>query len=281
MVSLIGVVISNRDYGPRLPGLFASLAAQTVGLQRVACVFADDASSDGSLEKARALGSALPFARFEARAVGPLGHPARTRNAGFDLAGAADPLLFLDADDLLLPRYLEACLEALERGAQVVACDYEERSPEDSRIVRLADFDPALLRTQNILGIGSMMRREVFLALEGFRDHSDYEDWDFWVRAAHGGFRFARVPEALYVHMRHGVGFSSRAEARDGRAKAAIVAATPGFFPPETRRWAKALLEGKPWAQPLARGVIPREEDVRALRDAWAALRTARARREG
>jgi len=275
MNGLASIVVSNRDYASRLPGLFASLAAQTTGLGRVECVFADDASADGSLDAARALGGALPFARFEARAVGPLGHPARTRNAGFALT-TGDPLLFLDADDTLAPRFLEACLDALAAGDHVVYTDYVERSPQGQRTVRLPDFRPELLRTQNILTMGAMARREVFLALDGFGDHTDYEDWDFWVRAAHQGFRFARVPEPLYVYTQHEANFSRKAQARDARAKAALVAATPGFFPPETRRWAKALAEGKPWAQPLGRGLIPREEDVRALREAWATLRKTR-----
>jgi len=275
MSALVSVVVSCRDYAPRLPGLFASLAAQSVGPGRLECVFADDASSDGSLEAARSLGGALPFARFEASAVGPLGHPARTRNAGFALT-SGDPLLFLDADDLLTPRFLDACLEALAGGADVAFTDYVERSARAERTVRLPEFDPALLRTQNTLTMGAVVRREVFLALDGFSDHTDYEDWDFWVRAAHQGFRFARVPEALYVYAHHEANFSRKAQTRDAQAKAAIVAATPGFFPPETRRWAKALAEGRPWAQPLGRGLIPREEDVRALREAWATLRKAR-----
>lgn len=272
MTIVTSIIIPNWNYASHLPGLFASIVAQTTGLASVEVIFADDASSDDSLAIARQLGGSLPFARFEAVAFPRMGHPALTRNAGASLA-TGDLFVFLDADDALEPGFLSSLLEAVEDGADIAYCDYSEQGPERSRIVRLTDFDPDILRTQNIPTMGAIMRRGVFDALGGFRDNTAYEDWDFWVRAAYQGFRFLRVPLPLYRYCHHSLNFSVAARAQDGPAKAAIVCNTPNFFPPEVRRWAKAVLEGKPWAQPFGRGLIPREQDVRMLRKLWAEVR--------
>jgi glycosyltransferase involved in cell wall biosynthesis len=282
----ISVVIANHNYGHLLPELFGSLAAQAIDPALVEAVFADDASTDDSLKTARKLGSALPFARFAARSFPRMGHPALTRNAGFALS-TGDAILFLDADDLIEPEFLPRCLDALSSGADVAYTDYMEQTPGGERAVSLPDFDPDILRTQNIPTMGALVRREVVSSLGGFKDNTAYEDWDFWVRAAHAGYRFAHVAAPvvhapgssahdappLYRYRHHGVNFSVKARANDGPAKAAIVLNTPGFFHPEVVRWARGVAAGKPWAQPCGRGLIPREEDVRKLREMWADVR--------
>ncbi|MFZ5428455.1 MAG: glycosyltransferase family 2 protein [Thermodesulfobacteriota bacterium] len=271
----VSIVIPNRDYARFLPDLFASIGAQTSGLGDVEAVFADDASGDDSLAVARELGARLPFARFTARAFPPMGHPALTRNAGMALA-AGDTILFMDPDDTIEPDFLRECLIALDAGAGVAYTGYVEHGPSGAREVSPPDFAPAILRTQNIPVMGSLMRRDVFEAVGGFRADCAYEDWDFWVRAAARGVRFARVARPLYNYRLHGVNFSREAQAGDGPAKAAIVLGSPEFFPPEVRRWAKAVTEGKPWAMHFGRGLIPREEDVRLMRGIWAKARKAR-----
>lgn len=267
MTPLVSVVVPNRDYARFLPGFFAALAAQSLGLGEVEVIFVDDASSDDSLTLARRLGEGLGAAQFTAVASPPLGHPALTRNLGMSWACA--PLAAcLDPDDLPGPDFLAACLDTLKAGADVAYCDVEERTVDGSRLVALPDFDADILRTQNIpTAMAAMFRRRVFEEGGGFRANTAYEDWDFWVRAAAQGFTFVRVARPLYVYNRHPGSFTCQAVLRDGPAKAAIVANTPDFFDPEVRRWAKGLREGKPWAQPLPRGIIPRPQDVRRLRD--------------
>lgn len=268
----VSVVIANHNYGHLLPELFASLAAQAIDPALVEAVFADDESTDGSLSTARAIGPSLPFCRFTAETFPRMGHPALTRNAGFALS-TGETVFFLDADDLVEPEFLPRCLDALDAGADVAYTDYVEQGPGGERAVRLPDFDPDILRTQNIPTMGALVRREAVTSLGGFKDNTAYEDWDFWVRAAHAGYRFAHVPSPLYRYRHHGVNYSVKARADDGPAKAAIVLNTPGFFHPEAVRWARGVAAGKPWAQPFGRGLIPREEDVRKLREIWADVR--------
>lgn len=153
-----------------------------------------------------------------------------------------------------------------------IACvDYIEESPAGSRVVRVPDFHPDLLRTQNLFHTTSLMRREVWLASRGFRAETAYEDWDFWVQAAMAGFGVVRVAEPLLHYVFHDANYSHAARADDGRAKARIVRDNPAFFESEVRAWARALLRGEPWAVPFTRGVIPRAADIRALRELFVA----------
>jgi hypothetical protein len=43
-----------------------------------------------------------------------------------------------------------------------------------------------------------MFRRQAVLALNGYHDQGWPEDYDLWLRMAHAGARFARLPETLF-----------------------------------------------------------------------------------
>ena len=267
MQPLVSIVISNYEYGHYLPALFKCLAAQTLGLSRVETLVVDDGSADGSVETARALGAALGLARFKVIGLRHQGRPGPVRNVGL-AASRGRYLLCLDPDDTLEPGFLARTVAALETnpGAALAYTDYLEDAPQGVRTVSLPEFSPELLRTQNTLTLATLMRREVFEASRGFSVETAYEDWDFWVQAAHNGFAGVRVPMALFRYNHHGSNFSWKARLVDGRAKARIVVDNKYFFEPEVVGWARALLRGEAWAVPFKRGLIPRARDVRQLR---------------
>ncbi|WP_035041076.1 glycosyltransferase family 2 protein [Desulfovibrio sp. X2] len=261
------VVVPNHDYGRFLPRLFAALAAQTLPLSQVRIVFADDGSTDGSADAARALLPGLGAASWEVVELPHGGRPGRTRNEGAARAGAPFAVC-LDPDDEPMPDFLASLLAALEAGADVAYADYAEVGADgEERAVRLPDFDPDLLRTQNVLAPTAMFRLESFRAARGYRENTEYEDWDLWTRMALVGCRFARVPRVLYRHIWHGANFSRLAQARDGPAKAHLVRNNKRFFAPEVGQWADALLRGEPWALPFGRGLVPRASDVARMRE--------------
>lgn len=278
----ISVVVANHDYGRFLDRFFGALAAQTFPPDAMEVVFVDDASSDDSRERALRWQADGPWGAFRVLALPRVGRPGPVRNAGAE-AARGPFLLFCDPDDYLAPGFLRrthAALLAAGAGDGLptgipsphIACtDYIEESPTGSRVVRVPDFHPDLLRTQNLFHTTSLMRREVWLASRGFRAATAYEDWDFWVQAAMAGFGVARVAEPLLHYVFHDANYSLAARADDGRAKARIVRDNPGFFESEVRAWARALLRGEPWAAPFGRGIIPRAADIRALRELFVA----------
>ncbi|WP_285907530.1 glycosyltransferase family 2 protein [Pseudodesulfovibrio pelocollis] len=261
----LSIIVPNHNYGRFFPRLAASLAGQTRGLDDVELILVDDGSTDDSRRAGDAL-AGLPLARFTALWLDRHGRPGPVRNAGF--AKASAPLvLCLDPDDIPGPDFLAACLDALavRQDIQLAYTDYTHAEDGQTRDVALPDFDPALLRVQNILPPAAVIRRQVWEASAGYRHNTAYEDWDFWVQAAANGFGFVRVPGARFVHAMHGTNFSYAARQEDGRAKAAIVLNTPHFFPAGVRHWAAAVLAGDPWADPGPRGIIPTLDVARAM----------------
>lgn len=262
---VLSIVVPNHNYGRYLPRLAASLAGQQGGLDAVELILVDDGSTDDSRREAAAL-AALPLAGFSALWLEHHGHPGPVRNAGFARARGG-LLLCLDPDDIPGPDYLAACLDALAQrpDAHLVYTDYTHIEHGSTRDIPLPDFDPRLLRVQNILPPATVIRRTVWEASDGYRVNTTYEDWDFWVQAAARGFNFLRVPGPRFGHPMHGANLSYAAREDDAHAKAAIVLNNASFFPARVRHWADAVMTGQRWADPGPRGIIPTRDIVRTM----------------
>jgi glycosyltransferase involved in cell wall biosynthesis len=271
---ILSIIVPNHNYGRYLPRLAASLANQTWGLGAAELILVDDGSTDDSRQAAASLGK-LPLAGYTALWLDHCGRPGPVRNAGFAHA-RGELILCLDPDDFPGDDYLAACITALERmpEAHLAYTDYTHVEENRATDIALPDFDPDLLRTQNILPPAAVIRRRVWEASQGYRDNTAYEDWDFWVQAAAGGFGLVRVAGARFAHLMHGGNFSYTARRDDGRAKAAIVLNNPGFFPAAVRHWAAELMAGAAWAAPGPRGIIPTRPIVTALLERAAAQET-------
>jgi GT2 family glycosyltransferase len=107
-------------------------------------------------------------------------------------------LCFLDADDELDVRYIEAML----------AGDGDLRQPATLGIVDgVEDACPVVIPPRHLLAgnyivIGALVRSEMFFDVGGFRDLPAYEDWDLWIRVWLAGAEISAVPEAIYrVHV--------------------------------------------------------------------------------
>jgi hypothetical protein len=137
-------------------------------------------------------------------------HEARNQAAE---QAAGEWLCFLDADDELDAHYLEAMAQGLQADGPV------KRLLQPSTLGVYPDgrtdatpvlHPPKDLHISNYLIIGTMVRREQFLAVGGFADLISHEDWDLWLRCWIDGAVVQPVPDAVYlVHVR-----------RDGRNSA-------------------------------------------------------------
>ena len=128
----------------------------------------------------------------------PEGTIASVRNELGNTA-TGDWLLMLDADDELAPGYLGA----MERAA--------EREGHDGNLL----LTPAVnikgrfwregpIEETNWLVIGTLVRRETFLKVGGFRDYPHgWDDWALWVKCVQAGARIVKVPDAVYIAHRN------------------------------------------------------------------------------
>lgn len=160
---LVSVVVIGRNEGERLVRCLESIAAMETEGFAVETIYVDSASTDGSPQRAAALGARV----IEVRPQRP--SAALGRNAGWR-AASADFVLFLDGDTQLHPLFVRRALDAMSDPTVAVVWGHRrEAHPEQSIYVRALDLDwiyPA--GPSEFCGGDALMRRGVLEKLGGF-----------------------------------------------------------------------------------------------------------------
>lgn len=199
----VSVVIPAYNAAQTIARAVGSVLAQTLPPREIIVV--DDASTDGTIAKARALGPVKPVVLPKQRGAGA------ARNAG--IRAAAGPwIAFLDADDEWLPQKLEKQCAAAPGPRSAVFCASEEFGPDgismgDTLRGVSVDCSPdafkSLLKTNFMATPTVMASRQLLTELGGFDETLPVaEDQDLWIRLAAAG-ELVYVPETLVrVHVR-------------------------------------------------------------------------------
>ncbi|MCW2779522.1 MAG: glycosyl transferase group 1, partial [Frankiales bacterium] len=222
----LSVVVAAHQAEETLADAVASALDQTVPPHEV--VVCDDGSTDGTPEVLRALAAADPRVRPVRRDNGGEG---AAKNTAVRVA-TGDWVVVLDADDLLLPRRLEAARDvAVARpDLDVLVCDAVlevdgvpvRRAYHRDWPFPVQDQRAALLAGNPVLGLASV-RRDRWLAVGGFDEHLHHAaDWDFFLRLVLAGGRVGLVDVPL-ARYRLGSGGLSRDRERLLRARAQVL----------------------------------------------------------
>jgi glycosyltransferase involved in cell wall biosynthesis len=188
--SSCSVVIPVRDMARFLPETIESVLAQE-GCD-VDLVVVDDGSTDGSADVARRYASE----RVRVVDAGRIGGIAPTRNRGVKEC-RAPAVLFLDADDRLLPGALARLVGALERDP-ALAVAYGEVRTIDAEGRVLGTGRPVIEGTPIVTPGAACVRRRHLEQAGGFRTFPVAEDWECWCRLAlTGPFRYIGGPPVL------------------------------------------------------------------------------------
>lgn len=143
---------------------------------------------------------AHPFVK-EIKTRGKIGAGA-ARNLGARHA-KAPMLAFLDADDWLDPRFLDATLNQWRMSGRYVYTDWISVNKDgvlEQNTTFNYDFDIIFKRTA-IHAVNILIPKADFLALGGFDEGMiAWEDVDFFMKAAVKGFCGVRCPEALFTY---------------------------------------------------------------------------------
>lgn len=198
MAPKVSVVVTCFNLGRYLDEAVASVEAQT--LRDFEIIIVDDGSDDP--ETLAALNSYRPPRALLLRTANR-GLPA-ARNHGVRSA-RGDYICCLDADDRLLPTWLEKAAAALDADPDLAFVSHWLRTFGDEEWEwkpTRCDF-PALLDHNTVNGAAAV-RREIWLAVGG-QDESlrrGCEDWDFWITLVERGYRGAILPETLFEYRR-------------------------------------------------------------------------------
>lgn len=193
----IGLVAIGRNEGERLRRCLASIPAG------VPVVYVDSASTDGSVDAARAAGATvlpLDLARpFTA---------ARARAEGVELLAAGDPglrhVMFLDGDCELEPGWLDTAEAFLEGHPDFAAvCGRRrERFPDASFYNRIADREwDTPVGEAAACGGDAMFRLDAYHAVGGFDPAMIAgEEPELCTRLRGAGWRIMRLDAPMTIH---------------------------------------------------------------------------------
>lgn len=178
-----------------------SVLAQTLG--DFEHLIVDDGSTDGTLELARSFAEADPRIRVLTR---PNGGTGAARNTGLE-AARGDWLVLLDADDMMLPCYLERQARFIGEnpGFDIYSCNGIYLMPGGSRLTiwrgpayaRVRRYTLEDILRRNRIFIMATVRAESVRAVGGFGSMRRAEDIDLWLRMLASGARHVYNPAKL------------------------------------------------------------------------------------
>jgi glycosyltransferase involved in cell wall biosynthesis len=204
------VLIPCYDLGRFLPEAVESILAQTY--DRYELLVVDDGSTD--VETLRLL------ERYRDHGIGVLRKEhsglSATKNAGIE-AARGEYVVFVDADDALMPHFLERTVPKLDELADVgVVTTSAEIFGRRRGTYQPPPHDLVTLLWRNVVaGSGSLFRRVCWEQIGGYAVDG-VEDWNFWIGLVEHGWRWEVVPETLYrFRLRRG---SLSDQAKDRRA---------------------------------------------------------------
>jgi glycosyltransferase involved in cell wall biosynthesis len=179
---------------------------------------------------------------------------AAARNRG--IAEASGELIaFCDADDVLLPRHLEALVATYDRrgGGLATSNHYwllpggidRTRVRYKGRFPRPGDQRRAILE-QNFVSTLSLFPRGLVDEIGPFDERRRHaEDWDFWLRAILAGSRVALQPRPLALYRWGDTGLSTDREAMDAAIDSILrVVAQRTDLTPDERAYVQRRLDG-------------------------------------
>jgi glycosyltransferase involved in cell wall biosynthesis len=247
----VSVIVPAHDAAPFIEQTIASVREQTYRDWEL--VIVDDGSRDNTWELLQAAGAGVRSFHRESP-----GGPAVARNLALTDA-TGELVVFLDADDLLLPRYLEsqiACYEAAVRDNEaavgLVACDAQimigDRYTPYTHLQRIRDPHAPITLERVLRGnpihIACLVPAAVGESV-GWFDPELFgtEDFGLWIKILESGYRAVLNDEALTVYRRTPGAVSSNLASQGANNRRAYeLALARGHLTPKQRRIAHAAI---------------------------------------
>lgn len=192
--NLVSIVIPAYNVETTIIDALESILAQTY--KNIETIIVDDGSADNTLEVVRRFIADKPFMYVYTKENEGV---AATRNYGFQFV-KGKYLLFLDADDLIDPRFVELSIEVFNRQPDVDIVTTQLRHFERvNNVYAHAPFSLENILKGNCFVITSMVKSEAFKEIGMFDvTMSFHEDWEMWIRMTEKYNNVFRIDEPLF-----------------------------------------------------------------------------------
>lgn len=193
---LVSIVIPCYNYGQFLGSAIESGLAQSYA--PIEIIVVDDGSTDNT---------ATIAAKYQGRVryiKKPNGGLSSARNHGAKEA-RGEFVVFLDADDVLEPSYVEECLKLIS-GQPKIAYVYTQMRlfGRQNEVTRYPDFDLKELRKGNYINASALIHTDLvrkFPYDETLK--TGWEDWDFYLTLATHGYFGKLLNKPLLRYRKH------------------------------------------------------------------------------
>jgi GT2 family glycosyltransferase len=213
--SRAAVIVSLYNYSDWVLDALNSVAQQRQ--RQLELIVVDDASCDDGLERVAAwmqeqiASSQHPFTRLQLVRHDHNVGLATARNTGFNLA-EADWCFVLDADNILYPDAIAACLALAEAGPDglvvvhpIIAVEADPSMVDEHRsLVATATWQQEVLAQGNVVDAMALVRRSAWKSVGGYSHiEGGWEDYDFWCKLIAHGFHGVQCPMVLATYRSH------------------------------------------------------------------------------
>ncbi len=210
----VSVCISLHNYAHTIERALESLRGQTLPGSKIEVLVVDDASTDGgeAWVKAWMEKHGMQFGRCSLIQHHRNGGLAAARNTAFKRA-QAEWCFVLDADNLLHPSALEACLAVATHTHEETAVVHPLIAREDEvaggQRIRTGLHSIALWQQQrfvqgNHIDAMALVRRSAWQAVGGYTHiPGGWEDFDFWCCLIEAGWHGVSLPQVICSYVVH------------------------------------------------------------------------------
>lgn len=188
---MITISISSYNYEKFLPDAIESALNQTVPCE---VIVVNDGSTDNSLEIAR---------KYPVKVINQVNKGlSSARNTGL-MNCKTDWILFLDADDVLLPNCVEKIEHKIkETEADVIGLSFKEFGIRDTIIQLMPEPKLEEFKVANRIGYCSAIKTDVLREVGGYSPRMlwGYEDYALWFDLLTRGKKIVTIPEIVWLY---------------------------------------------------------------------------------
>ena len=247
----VSIVIPCHNHGTLVDGALTSVFEQTFASWEVVVV--DDGSTEATTLDAL---DAIDLPRVRVIRQDNTGLPG-ARNAGIR-ATTGEYIVPLDADDELLPDYLERMVEALDRSPRAAfAHCWAELFGDVNWIWATRPYNQYMELVANSVLQTATIRRAAWDDVGGYDTTmvGGNEDWDLWLRFQEAGWGNIQIRAPLYRYRKQGISMSVTNEAAFEEHRKRLMQRHPGLYAPAAVLDVKA--EHYPLVSLVVRGHVP------------------------